>query len=128
MYHIQLKNKDLVHGIIWKYEHYVKTYKDDPFNRENIYVRAFTEYLVLSGYGIFPKKAAIALDELVKLHLGYTMDEINQLTQRVAQNNINSITKTGTTEPLSEGELKAVTEYHKVLFGDYVKNEEPFKF
>ena len=127
MYHIDLNKRDIVKTIIFKFERYLEDYNDMFADKEAIYIKAFNHYLVLSEYGIFPKKAGDALDKLMKIHLGYNSDEVLKLTYKLSEKNLNEIMGNHImSEPLSEKEMDVVTKYHEVLFGKYTKKHNPF--
>lgn len=131
MYSILMKQEDTVKSIVFHFNNYVKKWERPDFTRDELYMEAFRERLTLEKYGIFPEEAAKAFDELTKLHLGYSVDEINKLTDKMADNNVRSkkSQKLKDENFLSEAELKAVTEYHKYLFsGLPKKNPKPFKW
>lgn len=127
MYHIVFKTKkEIIEHVIRKYELYIDEWKRKDFypailDRDNIYLKAFREMITLQTYGIWPLKAAEIFNDLTKLHIGKNCEEIHKLTEKYAY-----FTNRENAEPLTDEELKAVTEYHKYLFADFTKNENPF--
>ena len=133
MHHIVYRNKkEIVDNIIRKFRFHVhmwnsKNYWPASLERETIYLKAFQEMLTLQSYGMWPLEAAEAFDALTKLHIGKSVDEIKELSNKLAEYNVRyKRNKTSAPNPLSDEELKAVTEYHKYLFARTTKNEHPF--
>jgi DNA polymerase I-like protein with 3'-5' exonuclease and polymerase domains len=134
MYHIVFKTKkEIVKNIITKFRFHIHMWNSKNFwpaslERETIYLKAFQERLTLMSYGMWPLEAAEAFDELTKLHIGKSVDEIKELTEKLAEYNVRyKRHNSNVPNPLTEEELKAVTEYHKYLFARTTKNENPFE-
>lgn len=119
-----MSHKDVIDTINWKFNDYVEQCKLPYRSKEDIFIRAFRHFLTLSEFGIFPEKASESLNTLAKLHLGYNLDEINDLVMKTAHNNVNELSNLPTV-PLTDAENQAVLEYHKILFGKFQKNEKP---
>lgn len=133
MHHIVFNTKkEIIENVIRKYNFYIAEWKRKDYwpateDRDNIYLTAFREMLTLQTYGMWPLQAAEAFDELTKLHIGKSREEIKILTDKLADYNVRHLrNKHNVPHPLTEEELKAVTEYHKYLFANTTKNEKPF--
>ena len=118
---------DVVKNIVKVFAFRKAEYLRDVFSRDNIYLGMFSDKLFLERYGMLPDGVVKIFGEVTLLHLGKTVEQIEELTQKMATNNVLRFKNQELKYVLSKEELDVVTEYHKYLFANHFKNEEPFK-
>lgn len=127
--------KDIINGVIWHFNSYLRNWKaSDTYpsitNRDGIYLNAFREKLFLEKFGILPEEVVKIFDELTTLHIGKSVEEINKLTDKMADNNVRAARNKPLQSEnyLTDEEVKIITEYHKYLFANPASiNEKPFE-
>lgn len=125
---IVLKKAQIIKSINFSFQKYKRQWEASFYKKDVIYMTMFNEMLFCETHGIYPPQAEKIFNELTKLHFGYTVEEINDLTQKLAENNIREAHNMPKINIITEQEMYAIVEYHKYLFADIpTKNEHPFK-
>jgi hypothetical protein len=128
MQSILLKKKDIVRGIVSRFQDYLLEWKKEPSTREKVYMRATADRIILEKYGVFPARAAMFYNMMTVHHLGKTVEEIENITNKFASNNV-IIAKLRKEDQkfqeIPEEDMKIITEYHSYTFAglpERVKN------
>jgi hypothetical protein len=123
--------REIVNGVNQRFKRKVDEWKKEymPGRREDIYVEVFQWHLFCETFGIYTSEASEYFNELTVLHIGASVDDINNWSQKLATNNVMRFKDkvVNVEDELTKEQMEIVTKYYKHLFAKVVINEDPFK-
>lgn len=119
----KIKRSDIDKIISNNFKSYLDEYSERWHVKEDVFIKAFREYLILSRYSCLPSHAARYFSDLCKLRYGYSHSEIQEIICRQANSIQKELNGEQPKDALSESETKVVIDYNAILFGKFKKGD-----